>query len=307
MLALLNYLYKRTNIFKAQFIDAEKFLTLDEKQQFDAVNLGSNQALFGFDYDDAGLNGMNWAVSPNSLEYDFKILKQYHSHLKENAFVIIPVCPFLFFAMFGHKKNFENYKYYRFLKPDLIHNYSFWVNLTFRRWPVFSAGRTLINIFLKKRDQAAQHSKLSIDTNPMDDAGMESDAAEMIRRWLGSFSLSRIDAIRLSARNKKNIEQNIVILGDMIDFCLENKYKPVIMLLPVMVELFRLLPVSFQEEYIMNPLKKANVKDVPVLNYLNDERFLSHELYLNCWWFNAKGRRFFTNIIMRELHDTYNG
>jgi hypothetical protein len=270
------------------------------------VNLGSNQPLFAFDYTWARLKGMNWAVSPNSFEYDFEILKQYHRHLKENAFVIIPVCPFQFFAMFGHKEKFENYKYYSFLKPGAIHRYSPWVKLTYQRYPVLSAGKTLIKIFLKNRDPADQRLKLKMETNPLNDAELEQDAMEMIHRWLAAFSLGQIDEIRLSGDNRKHIEQNIVILSNMLDFCLQNDYKPVIMLLPVTAELYRLLPPSFLAEYIMNPINRANTKNAPVLNYLNDGRFTAHDLYINCWWFNAAGRRIFTTAVIQELYDTNN-
>jgi hypothetical protein len=303
---LLNCLYKRTNFYKGQFTDAEKFLTLKQGQKFNIVNFGSNQPLFAFDYTRTELKGMNWAVSPSSFEYDFKILKQYHHHLKENAFVIIPVCPFNFFVMYGHKEKFENYKYYGFLKPGVIHNYPPWVRLTYRPCPVLSAGKTLIKIFLKSQDPAGQHSKLKLEINPMEDAEIERDAVEMIHRWLAAFSLSRIDDIKLSSVNKKHIEKNIEILNAMLAFCFDNGYKPVIMLLPVTNELYRLLPSSFIDEYVMNPINRANTRNASVLNYLHDKRFVPHKLYINSWWFNAEGRKFFTNTIIQELYDTYN-
>jgi hypothetical protein len=302
----LNFLYKKTNFYNEQFADAGKFLALKEKQKFDVVNLGSNQPLFAFDYTGTKREGMNWAVSPNSFEYDFEILKQYHHYLKENAFVIIPVCPFQFFAMFGHKEKFENYKYYGFLKPGAIHRYSSWVKLTYRRCPVLSAGKTLAKIFLKNRDPAAQRLKLKIEKNPMNDAGLKQDAVEMIQRWLAAFSLSQIDEICLSDENRRYIEQNIEILSGMLDFCLDKGYRPVIMLLPVTPELYHLLSPSFLAEYVMNPIKKANKKDAPVLDYLNDERFISHDLYINSWWFNAAGRRIFTTAVIQEIYDTNN-
>jgi hypothetical protein len=287
-------------------VDAEKFLSLKKGREFDIVNLGSNQPLFAFDYTGAKLKGMNWAISPNSFEYDFAILKQYHRHLKENAFVIIPVCPFEFFAMFGHKDKFENYKYYGFLKPDAIHNYSAWVKLTYQRYPVLSAGKTLAKIFLKNRDPAGQHTKLELEINPMGDVEIERDAAEMIHRWLAAFSLNRIDDIRLSDVNKNHIEENIETLDAMLDFCFDYGYKPVIMLLPVTDELYRLLPPSFINGYVTNPIARANTRNAPVLNYLHDERFTWHDLYINSWWFNAKGRKFFTGAIIQELYDTCN-
>jgi hypothetical protein len=92
----------------------------------------------------------------------------------------------------------------------------------------------------------------------------------------------------------------------MLDFCLDKGYRPVIMLLPVTPELYRLLSPSFLAEYVMSPIKKANKKNAPVMDYLNDERFISHDLYINSWWFNAAGRRIFSTAVIQEIYDTNN-
>jgi hypothetical protein len=306
---LLNYLYKQTNFYKEQFADAGKFELLKKKQfqKLEIVNLGSNQPKFAFDYSESALRGMNWAVGPQSLEYDFKILKQYHSHLKDNAFVIIPICPFQFFAMFGHKNNVENYKYYHILEANMINNYSPWIKLTHIKFPVLSAGKKIAKIMFKNRDHAGNHSKLILETNPMNDDELKQDAGWMINLWLTSFSLDSIDNIVLSSENKENIETNMVILHDMIEFCLEHNYRPVIMLLPITNGLYDLLPESFRNKYITEPIQKASNQNVPVLDYLHDQRFVSHDLFISSWWFNSSGRKIFTRAMMDDCIRLYAG
>jgi hypothetical protein len=295
----LNSQYKNTNFYKNWFVDAEKFVTLNQQdlRTIDIVNLGSNQPKFAFDYSEADLCGMNWAVGPQSFEYDFMILKQYHKYLKENAVVIIPVCPFNFFAMFGHKNAFENYKYYDILDQGMIQNYSPWVKMTRKKLPVLCAGKTVAKAVFKRRDTVGNNSKLALDTNPMNDGELKQDAIEMRDRWLSSFRLDSIDDISLSDENEANIEKNITILHDMIEYCLERNYKPIIMLLPVTNELYDLLPESFRGKYITRPIQKANAGNVPVLDYSHDQRFVSHDLYINSWWFNVNGRKFFTKTV----------
>jgi hypothetical protein len=70
------------------------------------------------------------------------------------------------------------------------------------------------------------------------------------------------------------------------------------MLLPVTNELYDLLPESFRNKYVMEPIQKANNQNVPVLNYLHDQRFAPHDLYINSWWFNLTGRKFFTKTMI---------
>ena len=63
-------------------------------RNYDIVNLGSSSAVFCFNYDGLGVKAFNWALKPQSMEYGFKILKQYFSILKHNGIVLIPFSPF---------------------------------------------------------------------------------------------------------------------------------------------------------------------------------------------------------------------
>ena len=94
----LNKLYKRTNDYHNLFVDTSKFSndgSLPDNLQL--VNLGSNHPKFGFDYDGLDVKAMNWAVGPQSLEYDFAILRKGYHHLAPDAVVLIPICVLKFF------------------------------------------------------------------------------------------------------------------------------------------------------------------------------------------------------------------
>ena len=54
-------------------------------QHLDLINLGSNPAKYGLDYADTGVKAFNLAVGPQTLEYDFRMLKNYHSFLDEKG------------------------------------------------------------------------------------------------------------------------------------------------------------------------------------------------------------------------------
>ena len=96
---VLNAIYKQTNAFQNKFVDIKKFQNLKETDRFDVVNLGSNQPKFAFDYSGLNIKGANWAVGPQTFQYDFVLLKKYSKHLNAGAVVIIPVCPLKFFYL----------------------------------------------------------------------------------------------------------------------------------------------------------------------------------------------------------------
>jgi hypothetical protein len=293
---LLNYRYKQTNYYKNKFIDVLKFKNVEIPRDLEIVNLGSNQPKFAFDYSETGMAGMNWAIGPQSLEYDFRVFEKFHGFLKEEAFVLIPICPFKFF-LFRYPDDSANYKYYAFLDPVSINNYSARTEKLCLDYPVLTAKRSLIRLI---KDIPAD-KRLTVENNPMGTGELKEDAQKWINAWLKQFSLNSLENISLSGENKNDMDKNVIILREMIKFCLERNYRPVIMMLPVTKELGELFPRSFIDKYIAGNINKANTQNIPILNYLNDERFVSPDLYFNSFFFNKKGRKFFTNIVVNDL------
>lgn len=93
VLYIANAIYKRTNHFNNQFIDVRKYWDMATfPNNLQVVNLGSNHPKFGFDYSETGIKAVNSAVGPQTLEYDFAILRKITPYLAKEAFVIIPIC-----------------------------------------------------------------------------------------------------------------------------------------------------------------------------------------------------------------------
>ena len=58
------------------------------------VNIGSNSGLFAFDWESAGVKGLNLAGSPQSMRRGEAILKSRRREIAGGAYVIIPICLF---------------------------------------------------------------------------------------------------------------------------------------------------------------------------------------------------------------------
>ncbi|MDR1846635.1 MAG: hypothetical protein LBR17_00750, partial [Bacteroidales bacterium] len=287
---------KQTNYYKNQFIDVLKFSDDNFPDNLEIVNLGSNQPKYAFDYSETGVQGMNWAIGPQSFEYDLRVLMKYHWHLRDQAIVVIPVCPFNFFLL-RYFNDSANYKYYKLLQPEQINNYSSLTKLLHIDYPVLTAKCNILRII---RDVPAD-KRMEIKTNSMSENELIKDAEKWITGWLKQFQLDGLSDILLSEENRNNIEKNVEILREMIDFCLKNNYRPVITMLPVTKTLSDLFPESFIEKYILGNIQKANIKKIPIFNYLKDERFFSTDLYINSFFFNENGRKYFTNTFLGEI------
>jgi hypothetical protein len=295
---VLNKLAQRTNWYKNQLADGLKFhkhILFD----LDICNLGSNSGKFAFSYEGTGLKGENWAVGPQTLSYDFRILKNYSSYLGDGATVLIPLCPFSA-CLKEYQDDAANYKYYSFLHPVLILNYSQhtkaavmrFVNTPFQYSPLTAMKRLI-------KDVPASHDVL-LSINSMGVESLEEDAIKYIDAWKQEFKISDLDA-PISEHNIDSMAYNINLLTEMISFCMERDLKPVLVLPPTTKALSSRFSEHFRETYIYSFIRSANTRHVPFLNYLDDVRFNDNELFLDSLLLNARGRKLFTAVVLNDL------
>lgn len=297
-LFVLNALYKRTNAFQNKFVDITKFQNLRDTDRFDVVTLGSNQPKFAFDYSGTGVKGMNWAIGPQTFQYDFALLKKYSKHLNADAHVIIPICPLNFFLLDTQHNNLI--KYYQILDASEMPNYNAEQKLKEYSLPLFFHPRSVVRIL---RD-AKPDTRLALASNPMNDEQISKDAAYWIEGcWNPEFNINIANMQPLSEKNKHSIEGNIRILSDMIQYCIDNGFKPVMAYLPVTKNLREKFSASFIENHIMAYTNKAiNNRDVKVLNYLDEVSLQNKDYFINSFFMNARGRKLFTAKVMKDLN-----
>lgn len=291
---LINKLFKNTNYYKNKFIDTDKFKNIPKNLEI--INLGSNQPKFAFDYTGLHVKGMNWAVGPQTLEYDFRILKNFHNHLQYNSKVLIAISPFQFLIL-NYKDDDINHKYYNCLDSSLIDNYS---NITKRLhidYPIFTAKKQILRILKDVKPD----NRLELNSNPMNDNEIKNDALKWVDGWKKQFQISDLDNIILSDTNRVCIEKNVEILKEMIDFCLERKYEPILIIIPVTKALSSYFPNKFVEEQIINYILQSNQKNVRFLNYWKDKQFEAKEFYFNSFFMNKIGRKRFTKQVLKDL------
>ena len=290
ILFIANALYKRTNHYNNQFVDVRKYWDMSTfPKDLQVVNLGSNHPKFGFDYSETGLNAMNCAVGPQTLEYDFAILRKITPNLASGAIVIIPICLLKFF-LYRQKSRSVHAKYYTFLSREDIVGYSKLEQIRLLKYPLIFNPRLLRFVI---RD-VPKDTRLELTENPMKDTvALNKDADMWINCWNREFNIS-LPNPKLSKENESDISQNICILREMLEYCKLHNFKPIITILPVTKYLSSRFTDEFINEHILRYIVAANSVNAPVLNYLMDERFTAPELYINSFFMNRRGRRLFS-------------
>ena len=96
-------------------------------QGLDYIVLGSTPARYSIDFTGIeGVKGANLAVQPETIDYDFRVLKNYHSYLKEGGTVLFVLCPFTFckdkYREVDGIDLSQNIRYYPILHRAMIDN-----------------------------------------------------------------------------------------------------------------------------------------------------------------------------------------
>lgn len=294
---LLNALYKRTNAYRNQFVDVRRFsIKGGVGDNLKIVNLGSNHPKFGFDYSGLDVKGENWAVGPETLEYDFAVLRKNTSHLAPGAVVVLPICLLKFF-LYRQNNRAVHLKYYSFLESGDIVGYSKREKLVNYFFPIFFHPMKLRSLI---KDVNNDNRLLLKDNQCKTEDALNKDADYWIDCWNREFNI-QLPTPTLKPNNRNDIIQNVRILYEMIEFCISRGLKPVIAILPVSDCLYSRFTPEFIDKYILGYIADANKAGVPVMNYLTDKRFTDPSLYINSFFFNSDGRKKFTKQFIEDL------
>jgi len=190
-------------------------------------------------------------------------------------------------------------KYYYFLDKDKINNYQFITCLSRVKFPVLSAKKKIKYIVKgPKADISYLH-----ETNPLNPAQIEEQAEIRIAGWKNQFHVENMIDDDFSRELKEAFDINIRIVIEMITYCLQNNFRPVLVIPPVSEVLNNKYSRKFVKGVLYNNIKKANQQNIPVLDYLYDKRLQDSRYYINADLLNKTGRELFTGIVLADLQE----
>ena len=299
LLLIINFLIKKSYWYQAKFGDALKFKNIPKDLQI--VNLGSNSGKFSFDYERCEIKGMNWAVGPQTIAFDFKILQTFIPKIKKNGYVFLSISIFSSIKD-NYKAKSANDKYYHFLPSKLIPGYSKAVKFYVELKRIFPFLFILLNprmiITLLKVGKPSH----MLEKNPMNLIELKADAAKWMEGWQKEFSLNNLNA-QLPEVYDQTMRENRKILKDCIYLCHKNGLKPIIVLPPVSKFLKVHLTHEIKQKYIYDFINKTiEQTGVKLLDYMGNSEFSDPKLYFNSFFLNARGRKMFTKKMLTEIY-----
>lgn len=291
---ILNIIYKKTNSYQNEIKQVEKFIQ-GVPNNLEIINLGSSYARNAFEYKKLGINGFNFGLQPQSLSYDFRILKQYTSKLSKNCIVIITL-PNLVFGFLDYKNDNANTKYYYFLNSKYILNYSKLKYFLRMYFPLLYTPKRVYRIF-----KDINTLNLNQSDNLLTVAEVMKEAEDRVRNWEKQFNLENMkDVKKIPEELKEMFLKTQNLLKEIIRYCEEHNFRPVLLVPPCSKVINDLISEEFLDEVLYKNILKSKGQTL-FLDYLKDEEFQDYKLYINSDMLNERGRIKFTKRVLNDL------
>lgn len=283
---ILDFLYRRTARYKNKFEDMKKINDY-KNTPVEFINIGSTQARYAYEYE--GFKGLNLATNEQSVEYSFFMLKKYLPYLKKGGKVIISVSDMD--LLLNSDLQERKYKYFGILhieKADLFKNILF---------PLLFNPNEIKYIFKDEK----LYNKFEMDKNILNNNNEKAeDCKRRIERWK-KYGVKSFDNKSGFNINNKNINKNIEIIKNIINLC-KNEGYGVIIVTPPVSPYFREYFGNGFKDILNKRLKELEIKEnVIYYDFTEEVKFKDESLFLNTACLNKKGRRKFTDIIVKSL------
>lgn len=306
LIYVMNKILLKSNWYKSLFVDFEHERFPDnvwyrkhDERNYDLVNLGSNCSKYAFDYTDCDIKAMNWAPGSQTLIDDFKLVKNFHSILKDGGIVLITIMPF---TSINKKVGFmDSFKYFKSMDSTLIDEQYCHKCSLYSRYPILfkkQAVKAFLKVILGK-DRETYVGKWDVESNPMGEKQLKADAKTWIDNWKQQFNISDLSA-PLTKENEKGRNVRIDVMQKLIDFCTERNYKPVYIIPPTTEYLAEYFTDDFQRIYIYDFLKQVN-RNIPIFDYSQSKELMNKDFYFNSYFLNKHGAKVFTQKVIKDL------
>ena len=247
----------------------------------DIINLGASHSMYAYYFKPTGLSHLDLALPAQTIQYDFKLLKEYGKNLKSDGVVLVSISQITFAN--SETKNVGNY--YKILDRTEIE--------PFRLIDYYSY------LYLPGSNSGSFHSALS--------GKLKSFKWNSHHPWANNGKnyserkYEKVEAQYKEAVENNDIERNVKQLKEIVDYCSEKGYQVILTMEPV--------HQSYQEyfnEEVMNRLVFQYLKslelDVPFLNYMSDQRIVDNKDYfIDPDHLNSKGRKIFSWVVYEDL------
>lgn len=288
---ILNRLYKKTNAYKNLQLPLKRYEQIEDGLEI--VNVGSGPSYHAFDYQNVWIKGFNFANAPQSAYHDYALLNHYKRKIEKNAIVIVAItCPLSFCKNKFHDNKNYRCKYYNVLDAEEVDGGRRGEAFLYQYFPLLLYPKRIVRIF-RDVPQASIYAEQSVS--------LRKDAEKMMRGWSINNGVQDLKDETQAMFHQEEFDKKIEIYKKILQLCQEREWRAYFVILPVSVPIREMMSMEFKQKFVLDNIQKANIVNVPVLDYSNDERMADDRYYLNSMFLNETGRKKFWRIMGEDL------
>lgn len=276
-----------------------------KKGPYKAIAFGSSYCRYGINFDKVE-DGFNFGVAAQFFYYSDLMLREYAIKCLERGGKVYIIIAHLVFAEIG-QGCYNPEKYQLILSKDSLegeYSLSLYLKmrfpLIFRPRSIMSSIKKIIRSFLGINKNEFKNTTV----NPLSETEVNAMADKRCESWCRQFGLKDTVSADIPEILQTKFTKTVAILHEMIQFCLDNSFEPILVVTPVSEIMNRHLSKQFLDAVLFDNIRKANTQGVPLLNYIDDCRFADSSLYhKNADFLNARGRKLFTEQLLKDTKE----
>lgn len=269
-----------------------------KKKNLNWISFGSSYCRYGLSSGEDEV-GFNFGVAAQFLYYSDKMLREYATSCLKNKGNVYLIIANLVFAEVG-RGWYGAERYNELLKKKTLGDDFSYKQRLLLRFPLLAHPRNIKRLlrYIIKGDQN-QYSTLRY--NELSEKEVHDQAAKRCSDWCRQFGLKDTISNDLSDELLKKFANTRKILTGMIQYCLDNDFKPILVVTPVSKIMREHLGNDFIQIVLYDNIKMSNKQNVPFMDYLEDPEFDDSSLYCNnADFLNARGRELFTKKLLND-------
>ncbi len=297
--------------------DEYKFQSVPEGIQIG--NFGTSHGRLGFDYSDwqEEFITFNFALTAQTLSYDYRILQQYIDRFAENGTVFIPISYISFGWDEEARPDFKskNERYYSFLESKYIKDYDWITDIGLKHFlPLLYEPDKVISNIRKSLEKKAAGSEADHTDEEQEFSETQTEDGEEDLRQLSDPNRR----FKESAERKREVhylvdengdltvrEEELSALYGIIDLCREHHLRPILITTPFRREYNDVFDEKFYRQFYAVIDTVCQDEAVEYYDYSHDERFIDSTEYFNdADHLSPEGAVVFTDMVIRSCVDT---
>lgn len=313
LIVIINFAYVRGYYYRDVYGEIEKMKNVP--YNITMANFGTSHGLSCFRYPENDKTKFNFALSGEDIYHDFATLKQFSDHLENGCIVAIPTS---YFSFCMSTEEPSQKRYYIYLDRKYIRQFSFESLINAKYFPVLRSGEFIIKDLIKDQEHDIGAEMMDNNTVVNEDItnsiteNSGGNSAQSVSSGLDAQLIAHAKGRAESWRSgymvagKIFINKNTELLIEMVTYCYESGFKPLLVTTPVYYALNERFTEKELNECYFNPVNRVvEATGVPYLNLSHDPQLsVNPEYYSNSDHMNSVGAAAFYKRYSEFLFET---